>query len=374
MVRALERSGLGIVVVVVLVAVAVLVFVALGNHLLDRWMLRPLAEITRSARRISAGDYQERVPEEGAAEIAGLAAALNTLTDQIVHNHSLLAENIQSLDETNHRLTQAHRELVQAEKMASLGHLSAGIAHEIGNPLGALIGYVSLLKRRGGDGEILDGLEREARRIDRIVRGLLEYARPEPANREPLDLNASVRRVIDLLRKQDALGKVSVTLGLGDGLLPVEGDPHRVDQIFVNLVRNAVVAMDGTGEVMIETRSERYTPDRQIPIRRANDPPGINYAHLRRARPGTPAAPQIAAGRDGVRVIVSDTGPGIPAESAGSVFDPFFTTKGPGEGTGLGLAIVAATIAEMGGRVTVESAAGHGATFNLWLPTMTGQS
>src|SRR5690606_20723204 len=186
--------GVGLVLAVV--AVAVVAFVLLGNYLLDRWVLRPLAGITESAERITRGEYETRVPEAGGTEIARVARALNSLTDELLQNQARLAENIQSLDDTNHRLTEAHRELVQAEKMASLGHLSAGIAHEIGNPLGAVLGYLSLLKRRGAEPEILSGLEREARRIDRIVRGLLDYARPGAAIRETLDVNASIGRVI----------------------------------------------------------------------------------------------------------------------------------------------------------------------------------
>lgn len=366
--RILQRSGPELLALFVLVAMTVVVFVLLGNHLVERWIVRPLAEIGRSAEAIAAGEFDHRVPEDGPAEIAFLARALNQLTDQLLSNQGRLADNVRSLDETNRRLTEAHRELVQAEKMASLGQLAAGIAHEIGNPLGAVMGYASLQKRRGGDPEVMEGLEREARRIDRIVRGLLDYARPGSATREPLDVNASVMRVAALLREQGWLSNVTLELDLEDALPTVLGDPHRLDQIFVNLVRNAETAMYGTGELRIVTRCERYEPERLVAVRRADDPPGVNYAHLRRS-PSTRPTMQIAADREVVRVTVSDSGTGIPEEHLGSLFDPFFTTKSPGEGTGLGLAIVAGTVAEMGGRIEASSAAGGGAVFNLWLPT-----
>jgi two-component system, NtrC family, sensor kinase len=368
--RILSGSELPVAALAVVPA-AVVVIVLLANYLVDRWVLRPLSAIARSADLIAAGEYEHRVPEEGPVEIASLGLALNELTDQLLLNQSRLAENVRSLDETNQRLTEAQRDLVQAEKMASLGQLAAGIAHEIGNPLGALLGYVSVQKRRGsGDPEIVEGMEREARRIDRIVRGLLEYARPGPASREEIDVNASIRRVADLLRSQGWMGGIDLRLDLEGGLPPVLGDPHRTDQIFLNLLRNAESAMGGGGAITVETRRERYEPRRRVPIRRADDPPGVNYSHLRRARQGAVrSVRELEADREVVRVVVTDTGPGIPEEHITSVFDPFFTTKGPGEGTGLGLAIVAGTVADLGGRIEASNAPEGGAVFTLWLPS-----
>lgn len=368
-VRALQRSDSETSVVVLLVAAAVLAFVALGNYLVERWVLRPLSEIARSATAIAAGESEHRVPERGPVEIVTVAKALNRLTDQLLQNQERLAENVRSLDETNQRLTEAQHDLVQAEKMASLGHLAAGVAHEIGNPLGALIGYVFLLRKRGGDAEILDGLDREARRIDRIVRELLEYARPGSVHREEVDINQSIERVVGLLRSQGWLGSVDIELRPAASGPLVLGEQHRIDQVFVNLLRNAESAMGGKGKVTIETRVELYHPDRPVPVRRADDPPGVNYSHLRRSN-GSAGVARELADREVVRIIVSDTGPGIPDELLSSIFDPFFTTKGPGEGTGLGLAIVAGTINDMGGRIEVSSSRGGGATFNLWIPTV----
>jgi two-component system NtrC family sensor kinase len=357
-------------VLLLLLGVDVAVFVVLGRYLIDRLVVRPLRTAVATAEAIAAGEYSRRAPEGETREIAALNQALNRMTDQLLDHQQTLADNVRSLDDTNRLLIATQRDLVQAEKMASIGRLAAGVAHEVGNPLGALLGYASILRRRNVDPELLDGVERETRRIDAIVRGLLEYSRPTPARREPVDVNDSIRRVLDLLRAQGKLGGVEVDLGLGDGLPPVSADAHLVDQLFVNLVDNAHAALGKEGgRITLRSSLERYQPDRPIPFRRQSDPPGVSYAHLRRPRYGTHRAAEIEPGAEIVRVVVADSGPGIAPEHIEAVFDPFFTTRPPGEGTGLGLAIVAGTMADFGGRIDVTSARGGGAVFTLSFPT-----
>jgi two-component system, NtrC family, sensor kinase len=354
---------------VLLVALDVLIFVALGRYLIDRLVMRPLAETTAVAEAIAAGDYDRRAPEGNSREIATLSRAVNRLTDDLLENQHRLAENVRSLDETNQMLNEAQRELVQAEKMASIGRLAAGIAHEIGNPLGALIGYIGVTRRRGLASEVVDGMDREAKRIDQIVRGLLDYARPVSARREAVDLNASLERVIELFRDQGRLGGIELAIELEPDLPPVDGVPHRVDQMFVNLIANSIAAMDAVGKITIVSRRETYQPEQRLPARRADDPPGIDYSHLRRLAHGSSRESRVLRANLAVaHLVIADTGPGIPAGNIDSIFEPFFTTKEVGEGTGLGLAIVAATIEEIGGRIDVSSVEGGGATFHLYLP------
>jgi two-component system, NtrC family, sensor kinase len=352
-----------------LVILDVLIFVALGRYLIDRLVMRPLAETTAVAEAIAGGDYERRAPEGPTHEIATLARAVNRLTDELLENQHRLAENVRSLDETNQMLNEAQRDLVQAEKMASIGRLAAGVAHEIGNPLGALIGYIGVTRRRGDAGEVVEGMEREARRIDQIVRGLLDYARPVSARREPVDVNASVERVLGLFRQQGKMDGIEVVTELDGEVPPIVGVPHRVDQMFVNLIGNAISAMEGVGRITVVSRRERYHPKKRLPARRADDPPGIDYSHLRRLAHGTSRESRaLRANLEVAHIIVADSGPGIPADNISSIFEPFFTTKEVGEGTGLGLAIVAATAEELGGRIEVSSVEGGGATFHLYLP------
>ncbi|MDB4947593.1 MAG: sensor histidine kinase [Gemmatimonadetes bacterium] len=356
--------------VLVLPVVDVLAFVGLGNYLIDKLVVRPLSEAVQAAQAIAGGDYQRRAVPGGTRETAALANALNRLTDQLLENQARLAENVRSLDDTNRLLIATQRDLVQAEKMASIGRLAAGVAHEVGNPLGALVGYASVLRRRGADADLVDGIERESRRIDRIVRGLLDFARPGPTEREAVDLAAALEHALEVLRAQGKLAGVDVRATLDADLPPVRAFTHGVEQVLVNLLDNADAAMKGEGRITVTAHHEEYRPDRPMPVRRADDPPGVSYAHLRRPRyASSREGSVIEPGTDVVRLVLADTGPGIPREQIDAIFDPFFTTRAPGQGTGLGLAIVAATMADFGGRIEVSSAEGGGAVFTLTFRT-----
>src|SRR5207247_20406 len=170
--------------VMALVALEVGVFVVFGRHLVTRLVLRPLGQLTATADAVAAGDLDARAPDAETRDFATLAARLNRMTDHLLD---------------------ARSQLVRSEKLASVGRLAAGIAHEVGNPLGAVGTYVEVLRRRGADPEVVAGLNRELDRIDHIVRSLLDYARPDE---EPLDVvqpAGSVRRACALRQGQGAL-------------------------------------------------------------------------------------------------------------------------------------------------------------------------
>ncbi|HUG00710.1 MAG TPA: ATP-binding protein [Longimicrobiales bacterium] len=364
--------------VAALIVVDLIIFLMFGRRLIRDRVLRPIDELVGGVEAIAAGDYQERVPTDGPEELSRLAGSVNEMAEKLINHQLDLAENVRSLEETNRELTRARNELVQAEKMASVGRLSAGIAHEVGNPLGAIMGYLGVVRKRAEPdaAELLASAESEARRIDRIIRGLLDYGRPREVTPRSLDVRPVVDEAVDLLRSQGKFEGIDVDTRFADDVPLVRADPFRLQQVLVNLFLNAVHAMasrpDMTLRVTVE--EEHIEPDEHRPIRRRDDPPGIDYSHRRRfhERPRVPAEKDFPEDR-AVRIVVSDTGSGIARDLIDTIFEPFTTTKEPGEGTGLGLAVAARLIDAMDGTIRVQSTVGEGTTFAILLPEAVGE-
>jgi two-component system, NtrC family, sensor kinase len=348
-----------------------------AHYRLRALVLRPVERMVAGSERIAAGDTAHRLSATETSELNRLTSAVNEMAARLIRNQEALAANVASLEETNRELSEARLHLVRADKLASIGRLAAGIAHEIGNPLGAIMGYVELARRSGsGDAEWLRGISHEASRIDAIVRGLLGYARPKAASPREVDVNEVLRRSVELLRSQGRLKGVECTLRATEDLPSVQTDPFQLEQVMVNLLLNAVDAVAQVdGERWIEVTSRGVVVTRLDAWgrgqRRRNDPDGIDYSHLRRldqARDPGPA-PQLREGAPAVEIAVRDSGPGVPEADLSRVFDPFFTTKAPGRGTGLGLAVSARLIEGMGGMMEAIPGDGHGgATFRILLP------
>ena len=332
-----------------LILADVAIFVIFGGYLVRRLVLLPLNEIVAAAEAIAEGDLARRAPLTGSVELARLATSLNRMTTRLLEEQTLV---------------------VRAEKMASVGRLAAGIAHEIGNPLGAINGYTHIARRRlraAGLEDELDAIERETTRIDRIVRGLLDYARPRRTTPESIAIAECVERVVGMLRDQGALKAVEVRPNIEADVPELSGDRHELEQALVNLLLNAVDAMNGTGVATIAARGDTLAALRQDAIPRRNDPPNvfIERDHNPRVRAWLH---RVGEPKRILTVTIADSGPGVPAEDAERVFDPFFTTKSPGKGTGLGLAIVARIVDNLGGVVWVRPAREGGAAFVMMFP------
>lgn len=362
-----------------LVAAIAIDLVLLGlvaDYRLRVLVARPVARMVEGAEQIAAGFEEHRLPKSDTAEIDRLSSAVNEMAARLIHNQQLLAENVRSLELTNRDLSAARTSLARADKMASIGRLASGIAHEIGNPLGAILGYVELGRRSvEGDAEWLAGIGHEAGRIDAIVRGLLDYGRPKAAATRDVSVSESVQQAVELMQLQGSLKGVDLEVDLAEDGARVSADPFQLEQVLVNLLLNAVDATDevpGPKWIRIRSRSMVVTARDRWGVARSrrDDPHGIDYSHLRRLDQALDPGParQLSEGDAAVEILFMDSGPGIQPEDVLRVFDPFFTTKAPGLGTGLGLAVSARLIENIGGTIEAIPAGDDGKTFRILLP------
>jgi len=328
-------------------ALDVTVFILFGRYLISRLVLRPLDRLVAVTEAVAGGDFAARAAGAETQEFDVLAERLNRMTDYLL--------DVQG-------------QLIRSEKFATVGRLAAGIAHEVGNPLGAVGTYLEVLRRRNVDPELVGGAVRELDRIDRIVRGLLDYARPHEEGSAPIDPSAVLRSAYALLDAQGTLRSCQISLEISDEVPQIRGRAHQLEQVFVNLLLNAADAAPG-GNVVLGARPWEYDPGRALP-RRAGDATREVFPRLANRRPGRI---EFSSGEPGVLLYVADSGPGIAPEDRAKVFEPFYTTKAPTRGTGLGLAIVARTVDEMGGVIWVDTAREGGAAFKIFFPCAHGE-
>jgi signal transduction histidine kinase len=326
------------------------VFVLFGAYLVHRSVVGPLEVLAREADVLSAGRLSTQPPEYDTAEL-----------DRLSGRYRAMAADL--LDAQSH--------IVRVEKLAGLGQLAAGVAHEVRNPLGAIATYVEVLQRRGADPAVTAEIRRAIDRIERIVQGLVDYGRPARGavvGERCTDLNDAVRVVADFLEAQGMFRGRDVTVRLDPDTPPVRGDRHALEQVAVNLIANACQAAPA-GRVTIGTMPA--TLESRADETRATDPPSGGPRPARRWSP-RPRRPDLPVGSRGAMLYVADDGPGVPEADRERIFDPFYTTKEPGEGTGLGLAIVARAVHESGGVVWVDRAREGGAVFKVFLPRAGG--
>ncbi|MFK5926715.1 MAG: ATP-binding protein [Desulfuromusa sp.] len=306
-----------------------IVLVLAGYYLILKNIIRPAQNLLKATQDVSSGNLETRLPIAGPVEISQLATAYNQMVDALRQSHHETEQYIRSLEQTNRELQQARDELIRSEKMASVGQLAAGLAHEIGNPLAAIIGYLDLLKQRievASDSDILQRALVEANRIDFLVRELLDFSRPTANGvTEPVDIVKVMRSCVQLLNNQGTLTGVDVADELPASLPEITGDANKFQQVFINLLLNAIQACEKNVKITLMA--------------------GENSTNI--------------------WLVIKDNGSGIAKENLSRIFDPFYTTKAPGEGTGLGLAICQRIIEEAGGKIEIESCVGRGSSFKL---------
>jgi two-component system, NtrC family, sensor kinase len=350
------------------VALAVLlgdlaIFLVFGATLLRGRVVLPLRRLATAARAIADGARGARVPVEGAREAAELAAAFNEMTSALERREEALTKAVADLREANRSLRVAEVGLARAERLAAVGRLAAGVAHEVGNPMGALLSFLDLAGRDPGLSEAAQShLERARQQVERvrtILRQLLDFSRPPRAQLAPIDLGATAEEVLALVRAQRRYDSVDFCVER-EGEPPLAlADASSVAQILLNLVLNAGDSVRGSaGEPGADRRSG------SVIVR-------VRGAALARRAADAPGTAPLRSRQDAVECVVCDDGPGIAPEDRERIFDPFFTTKPPGEGTGLGLANALRLAEEQGGVLELEeSATGRGACFVLRLPAV----
>jgi signal transduction histidine kinase len=267
------------------------------------------------------------------------------------------------------RLAKAEQQVRESEHLASMGRVAAGIAHEIGNPLTGIANFTHILRSRIGStpdaDAALNGIEREVDRIDRIVNSMLDYARPQHAAPTPFDGASALRAAVDLLSTQGVFRTVHLESSIDERPLALVGDSHELEQAFVNILLNAIDAMESRGTLALY--AGQLTPETIVrATRRSMDPETQQFA-----RPVNPRVDawreRVAADQPCAKFVIADSGTGIDGEHADRVFDPFFTTK-ESEGSGLGLAIVQRVVEAHNGVVWVQRAREGGAAFHVVLP------
>lgn len=304
-----------------------LLVVVFGLVLFRGSLLRPIEQMRDGTRRIAAGELGLQVGEDAPREIAELAAALNQMSTALAQYRQRTADQLASLARANDELRRTQDALLRSEKLASVGRLAAGLAHELGNPLTAVRGYVEILSLGGVDGaeEIVDRTQLEVERMHRILRSMLDFARQEEPEVADIDVLALLEEAARTVRHQGPFRAIEVAIGV-EGEPRLRGEPAKLHQVLVNLLLNAADA-------------------------------GARSIRL--------GAVEVAGE---VRVTCADDGEGIASENVTRLFEPFFTTRPPGKGTGLGLAVSHRILEQHGGRIDVASEPGKGAVFTLRIP------
>jgi signal transduction histidine kinase len=318
-----------------------------GIQRISKPYLQPLARLAKRAADYKEDDDLIFSVRKEDNELSSLSKALNSMLRRISADKEKLRSTVLSLERANMELQQAQRDIIRAEKLASVGRLSAGIAHEIGNPIGIVIGYLELLRQpditEDERDEYIQRTEDEIERINNIIRQLLEISRPSNSDRMAVSVHNIVQDTADVLHVQPLMSNIELVLNLASDSDTVLADPNQLRQVFLNLIINAADAISSVekvtgGKLEISTTLEKNGDH--------DNPAATNH----------------------LKIMFSDNGPGIAEDNLSNIFDPFFTTKDPGRGTGLGLSVSFMIVESLGGKMTGTSELGKGTTLVISLP------
>jgi len=323
------------------------VLTLIGLYRMSRLTVKPLQRLVRRADEYTEDDELFFLYEKEDNEFTKLYRALNSMLKHIADDKEKLRTTVRSLEKANRELKQAQQEVILSEKLASVGRLSSGIAHEIGNPIGIVTGYLELLKQNDISSEerkeFITRTENEINRINTIIRQLLGFSRPSSQETQPVSVHEIINDIVDAFKFQPVTSTIDLQLDLGAKTDTVIADPNQLRQVFLNLLINAADAITsneerGDGNITIKSKVE------------------------------TISLFDTGKQSDVLTVEFIDNGPGIPKENLDDIFDPFYTTKEPGEGTGLGLSVSFMIIEGLDGTIKAASEEGRGTTMAVYLP------
>jgi len=331
---------------VITISAAILLTVIMGI-IIAKMLTNPLSRLKKGVQLIGKGNLDYRLNIKSGDEVEDVAVEFNSMAEKLKKYSRNLEEKV---EEKTKKMQDYQKQLIHSEKMASLGLLAAGVAHEINNPIGIIINRIECLKMENKNGDMpekvikdLDAMMHHAVRVSKIAGNLLSFSRESSHEFQSQDINKIIERVLTFLEASISSKGITMEKYLARRLPFVFGSSGGLEQVFLNIVHNAMDATESGGLIRIETKN------------------GI-----------IPPSPPLGKGGEGgfVNVIISDTGDGIPHEYIEKIFDPFFTTKEIGKGTGLGLSISYGIVKEHGGEIKVDSEASKGTTFTVLLPVM----
>jgi two-component system NtrC family sensor kinase len=331
------------------ISIAFIAFASLAvGFFVHRLIYQPLRDLESGARRLSSGNLDQSIPVRSGDEFGRLASLFNGMTDALRRSREQLRDWARTLEQKVESRTQelhrAQAETMRGEKLASVGLLASGVAHELNNPLTGILTFSHLLRQKmpdkSADAEDMDLVIRETKRCAAIIKRLLDFAREKLPEKKFTDLNQVIVDTVRIVEQPAHLRDIDIAFDLDSTLPAIWIDADQIKQVVMNMVVNAQHAVEHKGNITIRTR-------------RALDP---------RAS-AAQAAPMVV-------ISIIDTGCGIPANNLKRIFDPFFTSKDVGRGTGLGLSVSHGIVEAHGGLIEVESQVGEGSTFRIFLPLM----
>ncbi len=330
-------------IILIYILLNTIILLAAGMYLLSRTVVKPIHKLLKVTQQFKGGEPLPFPTESSRNEIGQLFHSLKMMLNRLEENKKELQTHIASLQEANEQLRKTQEEVIRSEKLASVGRLAAGIAHEIGNPVGIVLGYIDLIKNGELSAEeVRDSLvrcESEINRINTIIRQLLDFSRPSTGAPQPIKIHDLLVETIEMLKPQPLMKGIIIEQDFRSPDDTVLGDPGYLKQVFVNIILNAADAIEEKRKT-----NEQHT-DHRLSIMTQN-------------------------GRNTITVQFSDTGCGIASEAIERIFDPFYSTKEPGKGTGLGLSVSYRIIEQMGGTIRAESSYGEGTTVSVCLPLL----